>query len=69
VALARALSKLHRATAPQEGLLSVLYTHDEPRERDRRWLSTHPPIEDRIDRLVERGDHAGQRHHIGRIRP
>lgn len=69
VALARGLAKIHRETSPREGLLSFLYTHDEPRERDRRWLSTHPPVEDRIERLLERGEHAGQRHHIGRIQP
>lgn len=52
-ALARALSKIHRATNPEWGLRSLLYIHGDESETDslRRWLSTHPPVEERVDRL------------------
>lgn len=52
-ALASALGKIHRANDPRSGLLSALYTHDE-RESRHTVLSTHPPLERRIDRLLER---------------
>lgn len=68
VALARALSKIHRATTPRRGLLSLLYTHDD-RSRDRdRWLSTHPPVEERIDRLLADAE-IGPHQYVSRIRP
>lgn len=51
VTLARALERIHRANDPRSGLLSVLYTHE---ERDRHHLlSTHPPLDRRVDRLLE----------------
>jgi heat shock protein HtpX len=51
-ALARALAKIHRANDPRSGLLSMLYIHE---ERDRHdLLSTHPSLEQRIDRLRDR---------------
>jgi heat shock protein HtpX len=50
-ALARGLAKIERATDPRSGLLSMLYTHE---ERNRhRLLSTHPPLDRRIERLLE----------------
>lgn len=50
-ALARALERIHRANDPRSGLQSVLYTHE---ERDRHHLlSTHPPLDRRIDELRE----------------
>ena len=51
VALARALAKIEEATRPRRGLLAMLYVHDEP-DREEQWLSTHPPVQERIDRLL-----------------
>jgi heat shock protein HtpX len=53
VALARALSKINRASEPHRGFQSLLYTHDTQRQRPHRLLSTHPPVEERIDRLLD----------------
>lgn len=56
VALARALSKIHRATNQYRGFRSLLYIHDEA-QRDRyELLSTHPPLEERIDRLLTQAE-------------
>lgn len=53
VALARALAKIHRASGSPWDLLSMLrVTGDD--ETLRRLLSTHPPIDERIDRLLDR---------------
>ncbi|MFB6095755.1 MAG: M48 family metallopeptidase [Haloferacaceae archaeon] len=56
-ALARALTKIDRVGESRWGLLSPLYTHDE-RDRGRlsELLSTHPPIERRVERLRERAE-------------
>lgn len=51
LALARALVKIHRVTEPRRELRSLLYVHDDESQRNR-WLSTHPPLDDRVDRLV-----------------
>ncbi len=69
-ALARALSKIHRATSPEWGLQSLLYIHGDESEDDgfRRLLSTHPPIEDRVERLLERARDQGN-HYAHRLRP
>lgn len=50
LALARALVKIRRATDPRRGLQRLLYIHDDPSERNR-WLSTHPPLSERVDQL------------------
>jgi len=70
VALARALSKIHRAMSPPRGLLSLFYIHGDEREDElRRWLSTHPPIERRVERLLAMAGRPAGHHHVGRIRP
>jgi len=51
-ALARALVTIQRAARPPVGLRSLLYTHDERAEVGR-WLSTHPDVEDRVERLLD----------------
>lgn len=71
VALARALSKIHRATNPGWGLRSLLYIHGDERESDglKRWLSTHPPVEERIERLLAMAEKTTRHHYVGRLRP
>lgn len=64
-ALARALSKIQRATDPHRGLQSLLYTHDDQRRRPHRLLSTHPPLEERIDRLLDERDATAQKRGLG----
>jgi heat shock protein HtpX len=58
VALARALRKIQRASEPGWGLLSTLYVHGDDDGLLTRLLSTHPPMDDRIERLVEMGERA-----------
>lgn len=68
-ALARALTKIHRATRAKRGLQSLLYIHDDPERDSYRLLSTHPPLEKRIDRLIgESETTAGHRPSSGRDR-
>jgi len=71
VALARALSKIHRVTGSTGGVRSLLFIHDERTDTRNRWLSTHPPIEDRVDRLLAEApvDPRGPRSRLGRLRP
>jgi heat shock protein HtpX len=68
-ALARGLAKIHRATSPERGLRSLLYIDGDRQDDDGlgRLLSTHPPIEDRIDELLARAD--GTNHSVRRLRP
>jgi heat shock protein HtpX len=54
-ALARALAKIHRANTPRRGILSVLYIEQE-QHRPPEWLSTHPHVERRIERLLDRAN-------------
>ncbi|WP_227259786.1 M48 family metallopeptidase [Salarchaeum japonicum] len=51
-ALAAALRKIERASEPAGGILSPLYVHTDETD-DERWFSTHPSMEERIDRIRE----------------
>jgi len=65
-ALARALVKIHRVANPRWTLRSVLTIHGEESTSDlRRLLSSHPPIEERLERLAaaERRLTGADRHH------
>lgn len=54
-ALARSLSKIDRVGDPARGFRSLLSIHGEERDDGLdRILSTHPPIEERIERLLAR---------------
>lgn len=54
VGLARALAKIERASKPDLGPLRQLYVHSESDNDLSRLLSTHPPMDERIQRLRER---------------
>jgi len=51
LALARALVKIERASTPAFGLLTPLYVHGDEDGPLARLLSTHPPLDERIERL------------------
>ena len=53
-ALARALRTIDRASTPEVGPLRQLYVHSEADSELSRLLSTHPPMDERIQRLQER---------------
>lgn len=53
LALARAIRKIERASMPDWGLLSLLYTRGDEEGWLSDLLSTHPDTDDRVDRLVE----------------
>jgi heat shock protein HtpX len=68
LALARALRKIQRTAEPRWAMASPLYVHSEEDRRLTRLLSTHPDMDERIERLVERADagrSAGRRIEIG----
>jgi len=69
IPLARALVKIHHETEGRRQLRSILYTHEQDQTERPRWLSTHPPIDDRVDRLVELAEREPTRHQLRRIRP
>lgn len=53
---ARALRRIRRATDPGGGLFATLYVSGEGDEHPlTRLLSTHPDVNERIDRLADRG--------------
>ncbi len=54
LALARALRKIERASTADIGPLTPLYVHGTEDNPLSRLLSTHPPMDDRIDRLRQR---------------
>lgn len=56
LALARALRTIERASKRQRGLLSTLYVSGDEEGILTRLLSTHPPMDDRIERLVGRAE-------------
>ena len=57
VGLARALTKIEQASKPETGLLQQLYGHSEADRGLSRLLSTHPPMDERIERLQERAQY------------
>ncbi|WP_267640306.1 M48 family metalloprotease [Haloarchaeobius amylolyticus] len=59
--LARALARIQRASEPPGGLLSSLYIHGSEEGTLTRLLATHPPMQERIERLVEEAESAWQR--------
>ena len=61
LALARALAKIDRVHDPDWSLLSPLYTRGDEDGTLGRVLSTHPAIDERIQRLRERARAAGPR--------
>lgn len=61
IALARALVKIQRAAAPGWGLLSPLYVHGDEEGVLSRLLATHPPMDERVERLVRRANESGRR--------
>ena len=69
VALARALSKIDRATSPKRDIKSLLYIHgDEQDDGLTQLLSTHPPIDDRVSELLERAQRMRGNHYVDRLR-
>jgi heat shock protein HtpX len=68
-ALARALSKIDRATGPESGLQSMLYIHGDEQKTDgiRRLLSTHPPVDDRVQELLEQETQRRRNYYIDRL--
>ncbi|WP_372479729.1 M48 family metallopeptidase [Halomicrobium sp. HM KBTZ05] len=57
LALARALRTIERASKPGFGLLTPLYVQGEEDTPLARLLATHPPIDERIERLRAMADH------------
>lgn len=51
LALARALQKIERASTPDLGALTPLYVHGTEENALSRLLSTHPPMDARVERL------------------
>ncbi|MFC7076582.1 M48 family metallopeptidase [Haloarcula halophila] len=61
LALARALRKIERAAKPDLGPLTPLYVHGDDENELSRLLSTHPPMDERIERLREQARHRESR--------
>lgn len=60
LALARALDRIRRASTPT-GPLTRFYIHGDEEGRLSRLFATHPPMDDRIERLREMADGEGVR--------
>lgn len=60
IALARALVKIQRAATPGWGLLSPLYVHGDEEGLLTRLLATHPPLDERVERLVRAANERGR---------
>jgi len=58
IALARALRQIERAAAPSWPF-APLSTYNRTEDPAERWLSTHPPIEERVERLRRRAEEQG----------
>ncbi|MEF8807083.1 M48 family metalloprotease [Natronomonas sp.] len=56
LALARALLKIERAATSGWGVLSPLYIHGDEKGLLHRLLATHPPLDERLERLAEKAD-------------
>lgn len=54
LALARALHKIDRAANPRWSILTPLYVQGDEEGPLTRLLSTHPPVEERIEQLLQR---------------
>lgn len=54
LALASALAAIERAAAPERGRLSPLVIHGDEEGTLSRLLATHPPMDERVERLRER---------------
>jgi len=67
LALARALIKIHRAMDRQRGLRSLLYIHDEHESKRSRWLSTHPPLDERVERLRAQAEREIAQHRLRKL--
>jgi heat shock protein HtpX len=61
LALARALRTIERASHPVGGLLATLYIHAEESDPLSRMLSTHPPMDERVERLLEMAERRERR--------
>ncbi|WP_276273211.1 M48 family metallopeptidase [Haloarcula litorea] len=61
LALARALRKIERASTPDRGPLTPLYVHGDDDGPLSRLLSTHPPMDERVERLLARADRRPER--------
>lgn len=51
------------------GVFTVVTAYLSYRDGFRRLLSTHPPIENRIEQLLDRGDRVRGSHYVDRLRP
>lgn len=60
IVLARALVKIERAATPGWGLLSPLYVHGDEEGLLTRLLATHPPLDQRVERLVRAANERGR---------